>query len=281
LLAFNEGDYLDAERRFSARIQRNEGTGEGLFYLAMMAERLGRTDAALPGYEELVRAGAGLAPRSRAARLLVARGEAPKAMRLFDDWLRSGRGDFIDTELARARALSEGGMRAEALQGIDLALERHPEHPELRYQRAVELDGAGRSREAIKEFEALLKERPDDANVLNALGYTLADRKKSLRRAENLIRAALEQVAGIPVVTGFLARDARATLRQAIANLPERERHVILLYYARDLSLAEVGAVLEVTPSRVCQILTDARNRLRKALGRDLDVDLFSVEGAA
>ena len=193
LLAFNEGDYLDAERRFSARIQRNEGTGEGLFYLAMMAERLGRTDAALPGYEELVRAGAGLAPRSRAARLLVARGEAPKAMRLFDDWLRSGRGDFIDTELARARALSEGGMRAEALQGIDLALKRHPEHPELRYQRAVELDSAGRSREAIKEFEALLKERPDDANVLNALGYTLADRKKSLRRAENLVRAALEQ----------------------------------------------------------------------------------------
>ena len=84
-------------------------------------------------------------------------------------------------------------MRAEALQGIDLALKRHPEHPELRYQRAVELDSAGRSREAIKEFEALLKERPDDANVLNALGYTLADRKKSLRRAENLVRAALEQ----------------------------------------------------------------------------------------
>ena len=193
LLAFSEGDYLDAERRFSARIQRNEGTGEGLFYLAMMAERLGRSDAALPGYEELVRAGAGLAPRSRAARLLVARGEAPKAMRLFDDWLRSGRGDFIDTELARARALSEGGMRAEAVQGIDIALKRHPEHHELRYQRAVELDGAGRSREAIKEFEALLKERPEDANVQNALGYTLADRKKSLGRAERLIRSALDQ----------------------------------------------------------------------------------------
>lgn len=193
LLAFSEGDYLDAERRFSARIQRNEGTGEGLFYLSMMAERLGRADAALPGYEELVRAGAGLAPRSRAARLLVARGEAPRAMRLFDDWLRSGRGDFIDTELARARALSEGGMRAEAVQGLDLALQRHPEHPELRYQRAVELDGAGRSREAIKVFETLLKERPEDANVQNALGYTLADRNRSLARAERLIRSALAQ----------------------------------------------------------------------------------------
>jgi Flp pilus assembly protein TadD len=84
-------------------------------------------------------------------------------------------------------------MRAEAVQGIDIALKRHPEHHELRYQRAVELDGAGRSREAIKEFEALLKERPDDANVQNALGYTLADRKRSLSRAERLIRSALEQ----------------------------------------------------------------------------------------
>ncbi len=79
----------------------------------------------------------------------------------------------------------------------------------------------------------------------------------------------------------MLAHDARAALREAIARLPERERQVILLYYARDLSLAEIGAVLEVTPSRVCQILGDARTRLRKAIGRDLDLDLFSVDGAA
>jgi tetratricopeptide (TPR) repeat protein len=35
--------------------------------------------------------------------------------------------------------------------------------------------------------------RPDEANVMNALGYTLADRKRQLPRAERLIRAALEQ----------------------------------------------------------------------------------------
>lgn len=79
----------------------------------------------------------------------------------------------------------------------------------------------------------------------------------------------------------MLALDARAALRDAIGKLPERERQVILLYYGRDLSLAEVGAVLEVTPSRVCQILSDARNRLRKAIGREVDMDLFAVEGAA
>ncbi len=65
------------------------------------------------------------------------------------------------------------------------------------------------------------------------------------------------------------AHDARQLLRAAIARLSERERNVILLYYARDCSLAEVAAILEVTPSRISQILTSAREHLRKALGRD------------
>ena len=193
LLALADGDSAEAQRRFAGRLQRDQGAGEALFYLSLLAEREGRTDVALQGYQQLINAGAGLAPRSRAARLLVKRGEAPSAMRIFDGFLRSGRADFIDTEVARARALADGGMHAEAVQGIDLALQRHPDHPELRYQRAVELDAGGKTREAIKVFESLLAERPEDAAVQNALGYTLADRDRGLRRAEKLIRGALAQ----------------------------------------------------------------------------------------
>lgn len=193
LLALADGDGAEAQRRFAGRMQRDQGAGETLFYLSLLAEREGRTDVALQGYQQLINAGAGLAPRSRAARLLVKRGEAPAAMRIFDGFLRSGRADFIDTEVARARALADGGMHAEAVQGIDLALKRHPDHPELLYQRAVELDAGGKTREAIKGFEALLKTRSQDAAVQNALGYTLADRDRELRRAERLIRGALAQ----------------------------------------------------------------------------------------
>jgi len=67
------------------------------------------------------------------------------------------------------------------------------------------------------------------------------------------------------------AHDVRELLRDAIARLSERERNVILLYYARDCSLAEIAAILEVTPSRISQILTSARERLRKALGHDFE----------
>ncbi len=53
-------------------------------------------------------------------------------------------------------------------------------------------DKAGLTKDSVRGFEGLLKERPADSNVLNALGYSLADRNQKLPRAETLIRKALE-----------------------------------------------------------------------------------------
>jgi Flp pilus assembly protein TadD len=47
-------------------------------------------------------------------------------------------------------------------------------------------------RDSEKNFEALLKDRPEDASLLNALGYSLADRNQKLPRAEAMIRKALD-----------------------------------------------------------------------------------------
>lgn len=58
----------------------------------------------------------------------------------------------------------------------------------------------------------------------------------------------------------------RGALKSAIAALPERQRHCILMYYAREMSLAEIAAVYGVTASRISQILSASRNKLRKAL---------------
>src|SRR3546814_19479492 len=43
-------------------------------------------------------------------------------------------------------------------------------------------------------------------------------------------------------------------LAHAISELPERERLVLSMYYERELNLRELGAVLKVSESRVCQI---------------------------
>jgi RNA polymerase sigma factor for flagellar operon FliA len=64
-------------------------------------------------------------------------------------------------------------------------------------------------------------------------------------------------------VTDDAMRDA---LVSAIDQLPERERLVMSLYYERELNLKEIGAVLHVTESRVCQLHGQALARLRSRL---------------
>lgn len=193
LLALASGDEPEAERRFGARLANDRSSGEALYYLAIIAERRGLNDLALQGYRQLISAGAGLPPRARAAHLLLRRGDRSEAMKLFDDLLRGGRVDVIEIEIARSRALFDADLAAPAIEGIDRALERYPDHPQLLYQRAVLLDASGRTNEGVKLFERLLTMRPGDGNIQNALGYTLADRKRQLARAEALVREALAQ----------------------------------------------------------------------------------------
>lgn len=61
-------------------------------------------------------------------------------------------------------------------------------------------------------------------------------------------------------------RDRTRTIAKAIAALPEREQAIVNLYYFEERSLKEIGAILGVTESRVCQLLTRAKARLAEAL---------------
>ena len=59
----------------------------------------------------------------------------------------------------------------------------------------------------------------------------------------------------------------QAALAEAIANLPERERLVLALYYDEELNLKEIGEVLGVSESRVSQLHSQCAARLRSRLG--------------
>lgn len=59
----------------------------------------------------------------------------------------------------------------------------------------------------------------------------------------------------------------RSAVAGSVEKLPEREKLVMGLYYEQDLNLREIGAVLGVSESRVCQIHTQAVARLRTTLG--------------
>ena len=65
------------------------------------------------------------------------------------------------------------------------------------------------------------------------------------------------------------SREMTGRLMDNIDRLPERMRQVLSLYYCDDLNLREIGQVMGVTESRVCQIHGEATRRLRKLLGED------------
>jgi len=60
--------------------------------------------------------------------------------------------------------------------------------------------------------------------------------------------------------------EIKRVIVEAIQNLPEKEKKVLVLYYYEDLTLKEIGKVLEVTESRISQLHTKAISRLRAKL---------------
>jgi len=64
----------------------------------------------------------------------------------------------------------------------------------------------------------------------------------------------------------LLQSGLRDRLVEAIEAIPERERLLLSLYYEQELNLREIGAVMEVSQSRVCQLHSQVINRLRSLM---------------
>jgi RNA polymerase sigma factor for flagellar operon FliA len=71
---------------------------------------------------------------------------------------------------------------------------------------------------------------------------------------------------GVGPVAAYEVEEMRQILADAINRLPEREKLVLTLYYYEGLTLAEIGSVLGVTESRVCQIHTKSVIQLRSRM---------------
>jgi RNA polymerase sigma factor for flagellar operon FliA len=90
----------------------------------------------------------------------------------------------------------------------------------------------------------------EDSEQSNSLGDHLAD-----PRAEDIERT-------------LAAQEMRELIARRLAELPDKEQLVLVLYYYEELTLKEIGEILDVTESRVCQIHTKAIMRLRGKVQR-------------
>jgi tetratricopeptide (TPR) repeat protein len=191
LLAFEAGDLKEAQQRFSELASSGQAAEASLLYLADIAARQGDIDGAISGYRRLYDSSVALQARSRAAALLLGRGDHKEALTLLDDYATEHPESEFDLTLAKAHLLADHGEADAGVELLTVALDKHPKHPSIEYERATILEQGGHVHDSVEALQHLLTERVDDPTLLNALGYTLADHNMELAKAESLIRRAL------------------------------------------------------------------------------------------
>jgi RNA polymerase sigma factor for flagellar operon FliA len=147
---------------------------------------------------------------------------------------------------------------------------------------------------ARKRFTALYGRRPTNAELSEAVGISLQDLRRRLDalatsdvgslntmvlsdedNAIERIDTLVSEDQDSDPEHASLRHDARERFRAAFERLPDRDRQVAVLLYVNNLTLREIGEVLGVSESRVCQIHGELKRRLRKALAAD--EQLFSA----
>ena len=133
--------------------------------------------------------------------------------------------------------------------------------------------------EAMREIENEHGRDARDQEVAESLDIPLEEYHKILLDASGSRIFSLEElqaVGELPTesteravaspLEGIQKESFKDALADAIAGLPERERLVVGLYYDEEMNLREIGEVLGVSESRVCQIHSQAALRLRSRL---------------
>ena len=146
-----------------------------------------------------------------------------------------------------------------AYAALENKLKRPPSDPEIAQEMEISVDELNTiysqlsnvSLVALDELMSVEGERGDKLSLVETLEDT---------RAEGPVEA-LE------------ADEMKGILTGAINRLPEREKIVITLYYYEGLTLAEIGKVLGVTESRICQMHTKAVLAMRSKIAEATDPD--------
>jgi RNA polymerase sigma factor for flagellar operon FliA len=137
--------------------------------------------------------------------------------------------------------------------------------------------------ETVKTLQNRLGRPPEGEEIAVFLGISLEDYHDFLDETkavtvvnfEDLVEDAREAMDPLALMGDgrrddpfeYLAdRQTRKIIIETIENLPEKERLVLALYYQEELTMKEIGQVMDLTESRICQLHSQAVMRIRGAL---------------
>ena len=137
----------------------------------------------------------------------------------------------------------------------------------------------------ISNLEAQLGRTATDQEIANAMGMDEAEYMKTMQKISGTsiislndlwysgddndkvsIGDSIESPSSMNPDVVVVNEEIRRVIIEAINDLPDKEKKILILYYYEDLTLKEIGRVLQVTESRVSQLHTKAILHLRSRL---------------
>lgn len=203
--------------------------------LGQLAEYLKHDEDALTWYRSIPSGVAHDQAQNRIAVVLDTRGDLDGALRILRDLQHDDGADGDaqrDSFQTEADLLAKHQRKDDALASYGRGLAIFDGEPGLMYGRALLLEGMDRVAEAESDLRSIVELQPNNAEALNALGYTLADRTQRYAEAQVLIERALRLQPDSPAILDSLGwvqhrlgRDAEAlrNLRRAFALQKDAE----------------------------------------------------------
>lgn len=181
----------DAVANFQQLIALDTRVDEAHYYLGQVEEARKKPDAAIKHYRAVEGGNNYFAAQLRTALVMSSQGKVTDASRFLDNVTLDRDEQVFELARAKGEILTEHGRLTEAMATYDKALEGDLYHSDLLYTRAMLAEKMGRIEVLERDLRTIIEREPENAQALNALGYTLADRTDRHEEALTLIKKAL------------------------------------------------------------------------------------------
>ena len=190
-IALQMKDYPEAERLITELKRAGYGEPGAMdLYLAQIAEEQKQYDKAIEHYRAITDGDRAWLAKLRIGVMYGKEGKVEQAQHWLEGLDAVTPEQKIQVRQTQAQVLREAGDDAGAYRVLEKGLADHPDAPDLIYDLAMVAEKLNRVDEAEARLKHLVELKPDDAQALNALGYTLVDRTPRTNEGYALIERA-------------------------------------------------------------------------------------------
>ncbi|MBT6275116.1 MAG: tetratricopeptide repeat protein [Chromatiales bacterium] len=192
IVLLQKADNEAAKAQFQALIDAGRRTNAANYYLGQIAETKGDEDEARRSYQAVYGGEFYLNAQIRLAILAAQADQLDDARARLQRLRRGYAGEAVRIYRAEAEILARRDDLESARRVYDEAVKSHPKDNDLLYARAMLAARADRIDDLERDLRDVLSRDPDNADALNALGYTLSDKTDRFEEAKGFIERALK-----------------------------------------------------------------------------------------